>query len=260
MSESPEHVLVNRQHWNDDADSWVSPGERGWAAPEPNWGIWAIPESELDMLPDDMSGMEAIELGCGTGYVSGWMVKRGASVVGLDVSERQLATARRLATEHEVALSLIHADAEKVPFVDESFDFAISEYGAALWTDPYVWIPEAYRILRPGGRLVFLSNSTLSAMCSPVDGSLPLTERLERDYFTIHRLDWRNAVDEPGGIEFILPISKWFRLFTDTGFAVTGFEEIQAPHGGSEVNFYATADWAHRYPSEQVWKLHKPAP
>jgi hypothetical protein len=96
-------------------------------------------------------------------------------------------------------------------------------------------------------------------LCSPQDGSLPITERLERDYFSIHRLDWRDAVDEPGGIEFNLPTSKWFRLFDDTGFDVVDFIEIQAPppDQADEQRFFVTAEWAHRYPSEQVWVLRK---
>ena len=97
-----------------------------------------------------MTGTDAIELGCGTAYISAWMVRRGARVVGIDVSEEQLATARRLATEHDRDLELIHCNAEAVPYPDESFDFAISEYGAAIWADPYKWIPEAWRLLRPG--------------------------------------------------------------------------------------------------------------
>lgn len=258
LDESPEHVVVNRGHWNDDADFWVEGGDRNWRVAEPRWGIWHIPEAELQMLPTDMTGVDAIELGCGTGYVSGWMARRGASVVGLDVSERQLATAQRSADRHGVELSLIQADAERVPFRDESFDFAISEYGAALWTDPYVWIPDAYRILRPGGELVFLSSSTMAALCSPTDGTLPITERLERDYFSIHRLDWRDAIDEPGGIEFSLPISRWIRLFRDTGFTIEGFQEIQAPPDAPEISFAVLGAWAQRYPSEQVWKLVKP--
>ena len=48
-----------------------------------------------------------------------------------------------------------------LPFADQSFDFAISQYGAAIWCDPYRWIPEASRILRPGGRLVFETGSPL---------------------------------------------------------------------------------------------------
>jgi SAM-dependent methyltransferase len=144
-----------------------------------------------------------------------------------------------------------------VPFPDESFDFAISEYGAALWCDPHAWLPEAHRLLKSGCELVFLTNSTLAAVCSPLDGSLPITEKLERDYFSIHRLDWTEAVDDPGGIEFNLPTSDWFALFRETGFDVLDYREPRPSHGGTELNFYVTADWAIRFPSEQVWKLRK---
>ena len=100
--------------------------------------MWGVPIPGL--LPDDMRGMDAIEFGCGTGYVSAWMARRGATVVGIDNSAGQLATARRLAAEHEIELTLVHGNAETVPYSDESFDFAVSEYGAAIWCDPYVWI------------------------------------------------------------------------------------------------------------------------
>ena len=90
---------------------------------------------------------------------------------------------------------------------------------------------------------------------------MPITERLERDYFSIHRLDWRDAVDEPGGIEFNLPISKWFRLFDDTGFDVVDFIEIQAP----PPDLRKPARFASSSPPsgpiatrrEQVWVLRK---
>ncbi len=129
----PEHVLVNRAHWDQDAANWVAGGERDWRS-EPTWGSWRV--SLPGMLPDDMSGMDAIELGCGTAYVSAWMARRGATVVGIDNSEAQLATALRLADEHGIELTLIHGNAESVPYPDASFDFAISEYGAAIWCDP----------------------------------------------------------------------------------------------------------------------------
>ena len=255
----PEHVSVNRAHWDADAPNWVAAGEHQWRS-EPSWGMWAVPIPGL--LPDDMTGSVAIELGCGTAYVSAWMARRGADVVGIDNSERQLATARRLAAAHGVELTLIHGDAESVPYPDASFDFAISEYGAAIWCDPYVWIPEAFRLLRAGGTLVFLGTSTLASLCSPTDGSLPITDRLERDYFSLHRLDWRNAAGLVGGIEFNMPLSRWFGLFRETGFDVIGFHEIQAPAptpgSEAEVRFFVTAEWAHRYPSEQAWVLRKP--
>lgn len=253
MGQLPEHVEVNRAHWDHRAAGWVAGGEHNWALDEPVWGIWGTPESRLRLLPEDMRGIDAIELGCGTAYVCGWMARRGARVVGVDVSRGQLRTARRLAADHGVALTLVQANAEDVPFPDESFDFAISEYGAAVWCDPYAWIPEAHRLLRPGGELVFLSNSTLSVVCSPSHGS-PVGNRLERDYFSIHRLDWRQS---GGGIEFNLPISGWFRLLTRTGFEVLDFFEVQAPDGGTQLNHFVTGDWAHRFPSEQGWRARK---
>jgi len=79
-NELPEHVLVNRTQWDADAPAWVAAGERSWAAPEAHWGAWKIPETTVGLLPRDMTGMDAIELGCGTGYVSAWMARRGATV------------------------------------------------------------------------------------------------------------------------------------------------------------------------------------
>ena len=90
-----------------------------------------------------MSGMRPIELGCGTAYVFSWLARRGAEVVGIDNSEKQLATAQRLAKEHGVPLTLHHGNAETVPYPNQHFDFAISEYGAAIWCDRKLWIPEA---------------------------------------------------------------------------------------------------------------------
>jgi SAM-dependent methyltransferase len=251
----PTHVRENRAYWDARADGWVESGERAWASREPSWGCWHIPEAALHLLPEDMSGMAAIELGCGTGYVSAWMARRGARVVGIDNSERQLATARRLALEHGVELTLLHGNAETVPYPNGSFDFAISEYGAAIWCDPARWIPEAHRLLKPGGQLVFLGNTPLAVMCMPPSGA-PCEPQLHRGYFDLHRVDWTECEVDPGGIEFHLPISRWFQLFRATGFDVLDYLELQA-RPGSEDRYSTPASWAERWPAEQVWKLRR---
>lgn len=257
MNDDARHVSENRRHWDSMADQWVALGERAWTA-EPSWGQWAVPNTEVPLLDDDLSGVRAIELGCGTGYVSAWMRRRGASVYAIDNSEQQLATACRLASEHGIDdIEWVHGNAEAVDQPDGSFDLAISEYGAAIWCDPYVWVPEAHRLLRPGGELVFLGNHPLVMMCSPVDGSLPIVEALQRPYFGLHELDWTEAVDEPGGIEFNLTISSWFALFQRTGFSVEAYYELQAPPMSEGSPFGTPAAWSKKFPSEQAWRLRK---
>jgi SAM-dependent methyltransferase len=253
--ELPPHVRENRAYWDRTADHWVAAGERAWNAHDPYWGCWQLPEAELRLLPESMEGLDAIELGCGTAYVSGWMARRGARVVGIDNSERQLTTARRFAKQHGIPLTLHHGSAESVPLPNASFDFAISEYGAAIWCDPHVWIPEAHRLLRPGADLVFLGNSPLATICMPPSGDV-CEPRLHRPYFGLHRIDWSQVEIEPGGIEFNLTISEWLRLFRDTGFEVVDYLELQVP-SGSPDRFSTPGSWACQWPAEQVWKLRK---
>ena len=68
-SDLPEYVQANRHYWDGMADQWVAAGERLWAS-EPQWGQWGVSNAEAPLLPDSLSGQAAIELGCGTGYVS----------------------------------------------------------------------------------------------------------------------------------------------------------------------------------------------
>ena len=149
--------------WDGLAAEFAVSGRERWAG-DPVWGIWNIPETDVSLLPD-LTDKDVLELGCGTAYISAWMARAGARVVGLDNSPKQLETAQALQNEHDLHFPLIHADAERVPLADGTFDFVISEYGAAIWCDPYHWIPEAARLLRPGGELMFLANGTILMLC-----------------------------------------------------------------------------------------------
>src|SRR5260221_6973226 len=139
MSDLLEHVARNRAHWDDLGRQYVEAGERGWARVEPAWGIWQVPEAEPQIFPEQLAGKDAIELGCGTAYVSAWLSRRGARVVGIDNSQAQLDTAHRLQRQYGLDFPLIHCDAETIAYPDASFDFAISEYGACLWAHPECW-------------------------------------------------------------------------------------------------------------------------
>jgi SAM-dependent methyltransferase len=248
----PEHVRRNRETWDVWAAQYVEPGERNWATNDPTWGIWNVPESELRML-DDVAGRDVIELGCGTAYVSAWLARRGARPVGIDNSEAQLATARRLQALHGLDFPLLHGNAESVPYPDASFDLAISEYGACLWADPHRWVPEAARLLRPGGRLVFLTTGMLALLCLPdsVDGKVG--RELLRPSFGLHRVEWTT---DPG-VEFHLTHGDWLRVLRANGFVVDALLEVRPPEGATTRYGFADAEWARRWPSEEVWKATK---
>ncbi len=249
----PDHVIRNRQYWDAYAPKWVAEGERNWASNVPTWGMWGTAESVVHML-DDVTGLDAIELGCGTGYVSAWLARLGARLVGIDNSAEQLATARRLQIKHGLEFSLIHGNAETVPLPDGSFDLAISEYGACIWADPYLWIPEAARLLRPRGRLEFLCNSYLQTLCAPDQGDAPATDRLIHNQFGKYRFEWSS---DQSPVEFHLPHGEMIRLLHETGFEVEELIEIQAPEGATTRHAYVTPEWARRWPSEEVWKARK---
>jgi ubiquinone/menaquinone biosynthesis C-methylase UbiE len=256
QQDEAEHVTANREHWDRIAAEWVAAGEREWAADAITWGIWGVPESEIGLLghgTDDLAGLDVVELGCGTAYLSAWLARRGARVTGVDVSSQQLATARRLTTEHGLTITLVEGDAEATGLAASSFDLVVSEYGASLWCDPGRWLAEAARLLRPGGRLAFLTSSRFVPLASPVDGSLPVTERFERPWFGPSRFDWRDAVDLPGGIEFVLSAPEWIRALGAAGFEVVHHEEIAAPADADGTRSGIPAGWAQRWPSEQTW-------
>ncbi|MGZ8562382.1 MAG: class I SAM-dependent methyltransferase [Candidatus Limnocylindria bacterium] len=251
----PEHVRRNREAWDIDAPDYVAAGERAWALDEPTWGIWHVTESQLHLLPTELAGRDVIELGCGTAYVSAWMARRGARVTGIDNSPKQLQTARRLQDEHDLHFPLILGNAEAVPLPDASFDVAISEYGASIWADPFRWVPEAARLLRPGGELIFLVNGTLQMLTIPdLEADGPPTDRLLRPYFGMHRFEWPGETS----VEFHLGYGDWIRLLRQSGFEVTDLVEVRPPEGATTTYAnLATLEWARQWPCEEVWKARR---
>lgn len=212
-----------------------------------------MPEGELQSLPE-VAGRDVLELGCGTGYGSVWMKRLGARrTVGLDNSPRQLGTAALLQTEFEEPFPLVHADAERLPFASASFDVAISEYGASIWCDPQRWIPEAARVLRPGGRLWFLRNATLLMLCMPEYEAEGTKEALLRPQFGMSRFDWPDEV----GVEFHLPHGRLIALLRRCGFEIEALHELEAPADAASRFQFVDADWASRWPSEEIWLVRK---
>ena len=253
-AELPDYAVLNRAHWTAANAKYTAGTARDrWARDSIGWGVFKVPEDELQVLPD-VRGLEVIELGCGTAYFGAWLKKRGAHrVVGVDVTPAQLATAREMDAEFGLGLEFIEANAEDVPLPDASFDLAFSEYGASIWCDPFLWIPEAARLLRPGGELVFMRNSTLHLLCSPDEGD-HVTESLVRPQQGMHRFDWTDQTTE-----FHISGSHMFQLLKQTGFELLDFRELFAPADAVDHPHYSyvPAEWAKKWPAEEIWRARK---
>ena len=247
----PEHVRINREAWDREAAAYVEPARRNWAAAEISWGIWNVPESDVGILPP-VAGLDVVELGCGTAYLSAWLARRGARPVGVDISGEQLSTARAMQAQHGLEFPLLQASAEAVPCPDASFDLAISEYGASLWCDPDAWIAEAARLVRPGGSLVFLTNALLLVLCMP--DSDPAAAQLVRDQRGLRSVTF----PEEDGVEFHLAHGEWIATLDRHGFAVEALEELYAPEDAEPTRFdWVTPAWAGRWPFEEIWRARR---
>ncbi|MGH2451632.1 MAG: class I SAM-dependent methyltransferase [Candidatus Limnocylindria bacterium] len=247
-----DDAAKNRDHWTrNNAEYTGARALAAWREEQIHWGIWHIPEDELHVL-GGVAGKDVVELGCGTAYFSAWLAKRGARPIGVDITPAQLESARACMRETGISFPLIEADAADTGLPDASADLVLSEYGASIWVDPYRWIPEASRLLRGGGRLVFLRNSTLVILCSLDDLDAPAQEQLQRPQFGMHRFIWE-------GVEFHLAHGDWIRLLRANGFEIEDLIELQAPTDAQtdERYDYVTAEWARRWPAEEIWVARK---
>jgi ubiquinone/menaquinone biosynthesis C-methylase UbiE len=249
---SSDYVRQNVAHWTQaNAEYTDAAAAEAWAKDEITWGVFGTTESELNVL-GDVSGLDIVELGCGTAYFSAWLAKRGARVVGVDPTPAQLETARRMQRETGIEFPLIEAPGEDVPLPDESFDIVHSEYGASIWADPFRWIPEAARLARPGGRLIFLRNSTIQLLCMRLEG---IGEQLVRPQRGLYRLEWPDT----GEVEFHLPHGEQLDLLHANGFELERLIELFAPEDAKTHSYYVhvTAEWAKQWPHEELWVTRK---
>jgi SAM-dependent methyltransferase len=256
LPDLPDSIAGNIEEWTRNNATYTDTNaERAWTPREITWGVFGVRDDAIGSPLGDVAGLDVVELGCGTAYFSAQLAYRGARPVGVDPTPAQLASARRMQAQGGPVFPLIEAPGERVPLPDASFDLAFSEYGASLWADPTLWIPEAARLLRPHGRLVFLTNSTLAYLCYPEVG--PVTESLQRPLFGMGRIQWP---DTPG-TEFHLSHGGWIALLRANGFEIDDLIEAQAPPDAQTHGHYddIPADWARRWPAEEIWVAHKRA-
>jgi hypothetical protein len=116
-------------------------------------------------------------------------------------------------------------------------------------------VPEAARLLRPGGRLVFHTTTVLVTMSLPEGPGYAGRELLhpQRDVARMRTPD--------GGVEFHSSHGEWIAVLRRSGFAIDALHELYAPPDAQDHPYYdlATAHWARKWPVEEVWVAHLPA-
>jgi SAM-dependent methyltransferase len=242
----------NRAAWDVTSDEYQRRHREFIGQAEPRWGMWQLPESELQIL-GDVAGKDVLEYGCGAAQWSILLARAGARPVGLDNSGRQLEHARTLMEEAGVDFPLVHASAGEAPLDDDAFDMVFCDHGAMTFADPYATVPEVARALRPGGLFAFSHSTPLALLCFDEEADTMGTA-LRRDLFGLHRLAWLD--DE--AVEFNLPMGEWIDLFRGNGFTVEDLVEVRPPDGAtSTYRSPEETEWARRWPMEQIWKLRR---
>jgi len=248
---SDAHLTRNRRFWETQSDSYQ---DRNGPMLEKSggmaWGVWQIPERELNVL-GEVAGKEILEFGCGAAQWSIALAKAGARPTGLDFSHRQLQHAGTLMRGAGVAFPLLQASAERVPIRDASFDLVFCDHGALTFADPLRAVPEAARVLRPGGLLAFSHASPILDVCWKLDAD-QTGDRLEMDYFGMHRLEG------PETVTFQLPYGEWIALFRASGLEVESLLEPRpAPDAVSTYRNAEEREWSRRWPAECIWRARK---
>ena len=107
----------------------------------------------LNLMVPQRNALDALDVGCGTGFLSLELAARGHRVTGIDFAPAMLVEARRKSAESGFSIRFEEGDAENLPFAAGSFDLVVSRH--LLWTLPHpeAAIDEWIRVLRPGGRL-----------------------------------------------------------------------------------------------------------
>jgi SAM-dependent methyltransferase len=250
MSVMASHIDKNRRHWDDESDAYQRRHGRTLRRTPMAWGVWRLPEAELDVL-GEVRGLRVLELGCGAAQWSVALAKRGAKPIGLDLSGRQLAHARRARGRARVSLPLVQASAEQLPFAGGSFDIVFADHGALTFTDPHRSIPEVARVLRPGGLLAFSQESPIHFVAWDAKRQR-YGPSLIGDYYGM-----RSDPDEVS-VVFNLPYGEWIRLFRQSGLAVEDLIELRPPaRARTTYEEWDDLEWARRWPAELVWRVRK---
>src|SRR5205085_243030 len=144
-----------RGWWDAEADAYHAEHGEFLGVADFVWCPENLREEDAHLL-GDVAGRDVLEVGCGSAMCSRWLACRSARPVAFDLSSGMLRHAREGAAQTGIGVPLVQADAQHLPFKDDSFDIAFTAFGAiGFVADSAQTMLEVARVLRPRGRWVF---------------------------------------------------------------------------------------------------------
>jgi len=226
-------VTANRRWWDADADDYHAEHGQFLGDADFVWCPERLREAEAKLL-GDVAGKRILEVGCGAAMCSRWLLTQGARPVAFDLSAGMLAHARRRADDTGLQVPLVQADAQHIPFGDETFDIAFTSFGAVPFVaDSAALMREVARVLVPGGRWVFSTTHPTRWVFPDDPGPAGLTAVMS--YFDRTPYVEFNANRVPTYVEHHRTLGDRVREIDAAGFRLRDFIEPEWPSGMTDI-------------------------
>ncbi len=223
-----ESLRANRADWDAYADEYQAThgeylGDSGFL-----WGPEGTREDDVHAL-GPVEGRDVLEIGCGAGQCSRWVLVHGGRPVGIDVSMRQLQHSRRIDQAHGVLVPTLCASAAALPFADDSFDVVFSAFGALQFVaEAGPLVDDVARVLRRGGIFAFSVTHPTRWMFPDDPGPGGLTA--SQSYWD--RTPYVEVDDKTGQTRYVehhRTLGDWVGLLAGAGFVITALGEPEWP-------------------------------
>jgi SAM-dependent methyltransferase len=246
---SSEHIKrSNQAGWDGMADLYQA--TTAISVDDVHYGPLGPGERELGLL-DEVRGSRVLELACGAAQNSIALAKQGAFVTAMDISNKQLRHARRLAAREGVGVDLLRGDMESLRmFRDGIFDLVLSSFGWEYVPDLGQCLEECSRVMAVGGTLIVCTVHPLAAF----EWDEESQDLRVFDYFRLPVEVWPEPEHgQEEGATFFHTIEEVFSLLTASGFAVEQILE-PSPYPITEMSEselrtvpYRGEDWERQY-------------
>jgi SAM-dependent methyltransferase len=253
---SAESERASRLWWDADADDYLAEHGRDIGDADFVWCPEGLREADARLL-GEVAGLRVLEVGCGSAPCARWLATQGAHPVALDLSAAMLRHAAALGAATGLAVPLVQAGAEHLPFADASFDAACSAFGAVPFVaEPERVMREVARVLRPGGRWVFAVNHPMRWMFSDDPGPDGLT--VQQSYFDRTPYVEIDAAGRATYVEHHRTLGDRVRDLVAAGLVLDDLVEPEWPEGRETVWGQWSPLRGRLFPGTAIFVTHKP--